>query len=433
MLDIKFIRENPEIVKKAIQNKKSNVDLDELLQLDGELKIARAEIEELNRTRNEIAKQVSQNHTDTQLMEKGKDIKEKIEEAQKAILEKEKHFQVLMYAVPNIPSDDTPIGPDESGNKILRQVGDKPVFGFEPKDHSELGKELDFIDNERAAKISGARFTYLKRDLALLEFALIQYGFSILTDQDILQEIIQKNNLSVAPTPFIPVVPPVFIKPEAFTRMARIEPKDDRYYIPSDDSYLVGSAEHTLGAMHMDEFIPQESLPLRYVGFSSAFRREAGSYGKDTKGILRLHQFDKLEMESFCMPKDSIEEQNFFVAIQEYLMQQLRLPYQVVITCTGDMGDPDARHLDIETWMPGQNTYRETHSADLMTDYQSRRLNTKTKTDEGNIFVHMNDATVFAIGRTLIAMMENYQKKEGTIAIPEVLQPYMHGKKEMDQ
>ena len=207
--------------------------------------------------------------------------------------------------------------------------------------------------------------------------------------------------------------------------------KEERYYLQQDDLYLVGSAEHTLGPLHMDETLPEEALPLRYLGFSTAFRREAGSYGKDMKGILRVHQFDKLEMESFTAPEDSLKEQNFFVAIQEYLMQGLELPYQVVAVCTGDMGKPDARQIDIETWLPGQEKYRETHSADLMQDFQARRLNIKVKRKDGKIeFAHMNDATAFAIGRTLIAILENYQQKDGSVKMPRVLQGYV-GKKEI--
>jgi len=217
------------------------------------------------------------------------------------------------------------------------------------------------------------------------------------------------------------------IKPDVYTKMARLSPEDktERYYIPSDDIYLVGSAEHTLGPIHIDQIIPEADLPIRYVAFSTAFRREAGSYGKDTRGILRVHQFDKIEMESFSKPEDSVLEQNFFVAIQEYLVKSLEIPYQVVSICTGDMGKPDARQIDIECWIPSQKKYRETHTSDLMTDYQARRLNTKLKRRDGKIeFVHMNDATAFAIGRILVAILENYQQKDGSIKVPKVLQKY---------
>jgi seryl-tRNA synthetase len=221
------------------------------------------------------------------------------------------------------------------------------------------------------------------------------------------------------------------IRPDAYVKMARLSPEveDERYYLEKDDLYLIGSAEHTLGSMHMDERISYKNFPLRYIGFSSSFRREAGSYGKDTRGIFRVHQFDKLEMESFTLPDNSLKEHKFLIKIQEYLMQSLKLPYRVMLVCTGDMGGPDARQVDIETWLPGQDKYRETHSADLMLDYQSRRLNTRFKKKGDLDFVHMNDATAFAIGRTLIAIIENYQQKDGSIQVPEVLQKYTNFKK----
>ena len=211
--------------------------------------------------------------------------------------------------------------------------------------------------------------------------------------------------------------------------MARLssETEIERYLISRDNQYLIGSAEHTLGPMHIDQTLNENVLPLRYFAFTPAFRREAGSYGKDTKGILRQHQFDKIEMESFTTPEDGVREQNFFVAIQEYLMQSLKIPYQVVAICTGDMGGPDYRQIDIESWMPGQNRYRETHTSDYMTDYQSRRLQTRVRMNKGEtIFVHMNDATAFAMGRTIIAILENYQQEDGLIKIPEVLKQYMN-------
>mgnify|MGYP001618379042 FL=1 len=427
MLDIKFIRQNQEKVREAIKNKKAGLDLDKLLASDERRRHLLSESESLKAEQNKRSKG-PQSPVD---LEELKALKEKIKLIEGELKCVEEEYEKLMMIVPNIPTEDTPIGKDESGNKVLRQWGKPKVFDFKPKEHWEIGEALDLIDNERASKVSGARFAYLKRDLVLMEFALIQYGFSILTDGKLLQKIIKKAGLDIKPTPFIPVVPPVLIKPDVMQKMARLEPKEERYHIPSDDLYLVGSAEHTLGPMHMGETFKEEDLPVRYVGFSTAFRREAGSYGKDMKGILRVHQFDKLEMESFCLPEDSVKEQNLFVAMQEYLVQLLNIPYQVVAICTGDMGGPDARQIDLEMWMPGQNRYRETHTADLMTDYQSRRLGTKVKRQNGSEFVHMNDATALAIGRTLIAITENYQTKKGTIEIPKVLRKYMGGMKEI--
>ncbi len=427
MLDIKFIRNNQDKVREAIKNKKAVLDLDKLLALDERRRHLLSESESLKAEQNKRSKG-PQSPVDLEELKALKEKKKLIENELACVQE---DFERLMLQVPNIPSEDTPVGSDEFGNKVLRQWGKLRSFDFKPKEHWELGQDLDLIDMERAAKVSGARFAYLKGGLALMEFALVQYGFSVLTDEKLLKKIIKKAGLDIKPTPFIPVVPPVLIKPDVFQKMARLEPREERYHIPGDDLYLIGSAEHTLGSMHMDETFKEEDLPVRYIGFSTAFRREAGSYGKDMKGILRVHQFDKLEMESFCLPEDSIKEQDLFVAIQEYFFQELGVPYQVVAICTGDMGRPDARQIDIEAWLPGQNRYRETHTADLMTDYQARRLGIKVKRADGTEFVHMNDATALALSRTPIAIMENYQTKKGTIEIPKVLRKFMGGLKEI--
>ncbi len=428
MLDIKFIRENPELIKEAARNKGVKVDVDALLAVDERRRHVLQELEEKRAKQNALSKGGPKAPTELEILKK---LKEEIKVLEEEIRRVQEEFEALMLQMPNVPSEDTPVGKDESANKVLRKVGKLPVFNFKPKEHWELGAELDVIDTERATKVTGARFAYLKGGLGLMQFALTQLVLSVVTDETILKKIIKKADLNIVPKPFIPVVPPVFIKPESMQRMARLEPKEERYYVQSDDMYLVGSAEHTLGAMHMDEILAEEDLPVRYIGYSTAFRREAGSYGKDMKGILRVHQFDKLEMESFCLPEDSVKEQNLFVAVQEHFMQLLDVPYRVMQICTGDMGGPDARQIDIECWMPGQDRYRETHTADLMTDYQARRLNTKFKREGKSEFVHMNDATAIAIGRTIVAIMENYQTKKGTVKIPRVLQKYMFGIKEI--
>jgi seryl-tRNA synthetase len=428
MLDIKFIRENAQAVKKNCELRNIKCDIDKLLDLDEKRKKSLQYIEELKAEKNKLNDLIQSAKDDERktLIEQGKTVKEKLEIVEPEFQEIEKEYKIILNKVPNVISPDTPIGADESGNKVLRKVGEPTKFDFQPKEHWQIGEELDIIDVPRAAKVSGSRFNYLKGGAALLEFALIQYCFSILTSEEKLKEIIEKNNLKVSPKPFIPVVPPVMIKPEPMDRMARLEPREERYHMDADDLYLVGSAEHTLGAMYMDETLEEDKFPIRYIGFSTAFRREAGSYGKDMKGILRVHQFDKLEMESFDLPEDSVNEQDFIVAIQEYLIGSLGLPYQVVAICTGDMGGPDYRQVDIETWMPGQNKYRETNTSDLMTDYQSRRLKSKVRRKDGKLdLMHMNDATAYAIGRTVIAIIENYQQADGSVIIPEVLRKWM--------
>lgn len=405
MLDINYIRENPEKVKQGVAKKQYDISLvDKVLELDAKRRDLIQKVEELRARRNELAKEGKPS-------EEGKKIKEELKKLEPDLDQVTSEYKQVITEIPNLPLEDVPEGKDESSNRVVRKWGEPPKFDFEPRDHLELGEALGIIDVERAAKVSGTRFAYLKGDGALLEFALIQHALKILTAEG-----------------FTPVVPPVMIKPDIFRRMARLSQADEneRYYLDQDDLYLVGSAEHALGPLHMDETIPESKLPIRYLGFSTSFRREAGSYGKDTRGILRVHQFDKLEMETFTIPEDSVKEQDYIVSLQEKLMQSLKIPYQVVVICTGDMAGPDARQIDIESWMPGQNKYRETHTSDLMTDYQARRLNTKVQRKDGKTeFVHMNDATAFAIGRTIIAILENYQQEDGSILIPEVLRPYL--------
>lgn len=427
MLDIQFIRENPDIVRAAIKNKnRSDIDLDKILTLADERKTLAGQVADINRKRNE-----AQAARDAEAGKRLKDEHKAAEEKYQAV---EKELVSLLIQLPNIPSADTPVGPDESGNVVVRQWGEKPQFDFAPKEHWELGKALGVIDSEKAAEVSGARFTYLKGDLALMQFALIQLVMRVLTSREELQTIIKDWNLSVSDKPFVPVIPPVFVKKQVQVRMARYLTPEEHYLFPEDETMLVGSAEHTLGPLHMDEMLKEDQLPIRYVGYSTAFRREAGSYGKDTKGILRQHQFDKAEMETFARPEDGLAEHQFLSAIQEYLMQQLKLPYQVMLICTGDMGFPNQRQMDIETWMPGQGVYRETQSADYVGGFQARRLNTRLKRADGTIEpVHMNDATAYAVGRTLIAIMENYQTADGSITVPEALRPYMGGKEKIEK
>ena len=421
MLDIAFILENKEIVRKAIEDKrKEAVDFDR--------------IEVLYTKRSELVGAISENNRQRKLAAeardagKGSELKQALGRLENEMRTVTKELTDIVATIPNIPSPDVPVGPDEGSNVVVRQWGEKPPFAFQPKAHWDIGKERGLIDNERAAKVAGSRFTYLRGGLVRLQFALIQWALEVLGDEAVLTEVIAKNDLSVPSKPFVPVLPPVMITPEMFFGMARLDPREERYYIQEDNLFLIGSAEHTLGSMHASEMFAETDLPIRYIGYSTSFRREAGSYGKDTKGILRQHQFDKLEFQSFTVGEKSKQEQDFLVALQEYLMQQLNLPYQVVAVCTGDMGGPDIRQIDIETWMPGQDTYRETHSADLMGEYQTRRLGTKVKRESGEKeFVHTNDATAFAMGRTLIAIIENNQREDGTIGVPEVLRKYMGG------
>lgn len=419
MLDAALIRQNPDLVRAKIATKNADPALvDKFIDLDVSWRIHTQEVE-IGRARQ---KELAANRD----IEGGKVLRTQIQELEVKLRDIEAEREIVWRQIPNLPSDDTPVGKSEDENVVVRTWGEPTELGFAPKDHIELGEALGMINGEKAAEISGARFAYLMGAAVKLEFALVQLTLQELTDPAVVKEIANSVEPGYAATPFIPVVPPVMIRPQAFDEMARLEPKDERYYIPSDDVYLIGSAEHTLGPLHRGESIPAAQLPIRYLGFSTSFRREAGSYGKDTRGILRVHQFDKLEMESFTAPEDGLKENDFHVAVQEHLMQKLDVPYRVVMCCTGDQGDPDARHLDIEAWIPSQGTYRETHSADYMTDFQSRRLKTKVKRADGTSeFVHMCDATAFAIGRTLIAIMENNQQEDGSILVPEALRAWV--------
>ncbi|MES2006936.1 MAG: serine--tRNA ligase [Patescibacteria group bacterium] len=436
MLDITFIRENPDIVRAAITNKnREGIDLDRVLVLADERKKLAGEISDLNQKKNENAKKFGgglDDATKAEVLAEGTRIKEATALLEETYQTLEKELVSILVKIPNIPSADTPVGPDESSNQILRTWGEKPQFSFEPKAHWDIGKNLEIIDSEKAADVSGARFTYLKGDLALMQYALADFTIKTLTSRETLSQIAKEANLQIDVQPFVPIIPPLMMRSSVMNRMARLDPIDERYYFEKDDLVFIGSAEHTLGPIHMDEVIPEAQLPLRYFAYTAAFRREAGAAGKDTRGILRQHQFDKVEMETFCLPEHSYAEQDFLVAIQEYLIRQLKIPYQVIICSTGDQGDADHRHIDLECYMPGQGTYRETHSSDLMQGYQSRRLNTRVKRADGTVeTVHMNDATAFAMGRTLIAILENYQNEDGSVTIPEVLRSYM-GKDKID-
>lgn len=404
MLDVRLIRENPDLVRRSIQSKGIDPKLvDEFLVLDLKWRGLRKELDDF------LAEQ--KKFSQARDIEAGKANKEgvKIKEAELADIETERGS--LLHQFPNLPFDDVPRGKDETANKILREVGEKPQFDFTPKDHLELGEKLDLVDVAKAAEVSGSRFGYLKNEAVLLEFGLVKLALD-----------------TVMPEGFTPVVPPVMIRPEVFQGMGRLagDEKEERYYLEKDKVYLTGSAEHTLGPLHMNEVLEVKTLPRRYVGFSTNFRREAGSYGKDTHGILRVHQFDKVEMFSFVEPQESEKEHEFLLSIQEKLMQKLHLPYRVLELCTGDMGWTDARQYDIETWMPSQDRYRETHSCSNTTDYQARGVNVKYRKKDGETdFVHMLNATAFAIGRTIIAIMENFQTKDGKIKVPHILQPYV--------
>lgn len=414
MIDIELLRKNPEIFEKGAKNKNVDVDINKVLDLDKKWRSVLRDIENLRAKQNEMGESVTSekdNEKKIEIIAKLKLIKNDIKGMEDEEFSLKNELEGLVRKIPNPPFEDVIVGKDDSENKTLREVGEKPKFDFEFKDYVQLGEDLDIIDTERAAKVSGTRFGYLKNEVAMLEFALVQYAFETLVKEG-----------------FIPVIPPVMIKPESMAAMGYVERGGDEiYFLEKDNLYLVGTSEQSIGPMHMDEIFEEKDLPRRYVAFSTCFRKEAGSHGKDTRGILRVHQFNKLEMFSITTPEQSKDEHKLLLSLEEKLMQGLKLPYRVLDICTGDLGDPAAAKFDIEVWFPSQDTYRETHSTSNTTDFQSRRLNIRYRPkgqEKGTKLVHMLNGTAFS-ERPILAILENYQQADGSIKIPEVLQKYM--------
>jgi seryl-tRNA synthetase len=427
MLDIRFIRENAELVKEKSKQKGYSVDVDKLLELDKQRREVMGDIEIIRAERNKLADSSKGQAPSTAVIEKGKHLKEHLADCEARFKKVEAEFYQILKTVPNMPAEDVPVGASEDENVIAREWGQKLGFGFEPKSHWEIGESRGLIDKERAAKVAGSRFAYIMGDLVKLQFALIQFALDVLTNEQTLKKIIQKFELKdVNSKPFIPVLPPAMARTAVYEATGRLNKEETTYKLEDDDLWLNASAEHTMAPMYMNEVLDEKDLPLRYVGYTTAFRREAGTYGKDTEGIIRMHQFDKLEMESFTLPEDGEKEHFLMVAIQEYLMQQLGIPHRVINKCTADIGFPNVRGIDIDAWFPGQNKYGETHTADYIGEFQAEGTKTRVRTKGGTVYVHNNDATAFAMGRTMVAIIENFQDKSGKIRVPEVLRPYMN-------
>lgn len=432
MLDIQFIRDNPDEVQARAKQKGYNVDVRALLGLDEERRSLLTDVEALRARRNENSGKMKGGKPEPALIEQGKQIKTELVALEGQLTDVEERYTAALAAVPNMPLADVPVGASEDDNVVAKTVGEPTTFDFEPKQHWELAETRDLIDKERAAKIAGSRFAYIKGDLVRLQFAIVQYVMQTLGDENVLARLIQDNGLKLTPKPFTPILPPAMLRTEPYVASARLNAEEVTYKIEQDDLWLNASAEHTLCTMYWNEILPEDMLPVRYIGYSTSFRREAGTYGKDMEGILRLHQFDKLEMEIFSTAETGLDEHLLAIAIQEYLVQQVGVPYHVLQKSTFDIGKPNARGVDIECWLPGQGKYRETHTADYMTDYQARDLKIRVRRADGQIqLVHTNDATAFALGRILIAIIENYQTADGRIVIPEVLRPYMGGRAEI--
>lgn len=418
MLDPVLIRKNPNAFREGVKKKNVNPSLiDDFLAVDERWRKISGELDETRGSQNKLSDSLAKEKNKADLV-KAKELKEKagVLESEKDGLERKR--DEILNCLPNIPFHDVPIGKDESENIVLKEVGERSVRDFEVKDYLIIAENLGLIDVKKSGDVSGSRFGYILGDAALLELALIHLAFETLVSEG-----------------FTPAIPPVMIKPEVYAGMGRLaaDQKEERYYLEKDDLYLVGSSEHTMGPFHMNDILSYKTLPRRYVAFSTCFRREAGSHGKDTKGILRVHQFDKVEMFSFTEQEKSEEEHEFLLGMQEKLVQKLELPYRVVSICAGDMGWTDARQYDIEVWLPGQpdesgkkGIYRETNSCSNTTDFQARGINARYRGKDGKPeHLHMLNATGFAIGRILIAIIENYQRADGSVAVPDTLQKYM--------
>jgi seryl-tRNA synthetase len=420
MLEMKFIREHPDTVKTDLQ-RRGAVDklawVDELLQNDQKWRSLQVQANALRQQRNKLTEQIAklrkQGQDAAPVMREAEAIPDKIRELeQEAGNVRERINQTLMQ-LPNIMHESVPTGKDEHDNVEIRKWGTPPQFPFKPLDHIDLATKLDLVDLERAARVAGARFYYLKKDLVRLNYALIGYALDF---------IAQKG--------YTVMQPPYLLKREVLSGAVALSDFEDVIYkIEGEDLYLLATSEHALNAFHFGEILDGKTLPLRYGGVSPCFRKEAGAHGRDTKGIFRVHQFEKVEQFVFCRPEDSWKEHEKLIANAEELFQALKLPYRVVNVCSGDLGTVAAKKYDLEVWLPGQNTYREAVSCSNCTSYQAVRSNVRyrDRTSDPTEYVHTLNSTFVATERTLIAIMENFQQSDGSIAIPEVLRSYMNG------
>ncbi|MFH1430652.1 MAG: serine--tRNA ligase [Candidatus Uhrbacteria bacterium] len=416
MIDLKWLREHADLARAGLAAKNVEVPIDRILELDARVREVRTRVEESAQQRNAAAKRIGEESDADerkQLIERQRAEGGAHDEDRALLKEVERELDELVFQVPNLPLADVHVGKDESENEVIRKVGDVPVLEFTPKAHWELGPALNVYETERAARISGSRFGYLLHWGAKLEFALVGLA---------MQEL-EREGFSLR-------VPPVLINAEAMDGMGYTihGEGNETYYFEQDNQYLVGTSEQSLGAYHMGEVMSREQLPARYAGFSTCFRRESGSYGKDTKGIFRVHQFDKVEMFVFTTPEESDAEHERLLGIEEGLMQKLELPYQVLKMCTGDLGIQAARKYDLEAWFPSEQRYRELTSTSTCTDWQARRLGIRYKLPEGGTaIVHTLNGTAFAISRTICAILENHQQEDGSVRIPEALRPFLGG------
>jgi len=426
MLDIKLIRENPELVRNNLMKRgdpENQKMLDELIGYDRKWRQYLTRLNELRHERRlvtaEIASLKKRGKDANNEILKGKAIDTEVTALEKQVNECEEKTRYYLMCIPNLLHESVPIGKDESDNVPIRTWGEIPKVSFPVKDHIDLGLSLDIMDIERAGKIAGARFFFLKGEGVLLDMALMSFA---------LGEMVKKG--------YMPIEPPFLMRRKPYEGVVALSDFEDVLYkIENEDLYMIATSEHPMAAMFMEEVLKAEDLPLKLVGISPNFRKEAGAHGKDTRGIFRTHQFNKIEQLIFCKPEDSWKMHEELIQNAEELVQKLGLPYRVVNVCTGDIGTVAAKKYDFESWMPAQNVYRELGSCSNCTDYQARRLNIKYREKEGEPpkgFVHTLNSTAIAAGRTIVAILENYQQEDGSVIVPEVLRKYMGGIKKIE-
>ena len=413
MLDIKLIREDPEPFRKALARRDLAKRVDELLEADERRRELTKRVEELRAEQNRASKAIggAQGDEKQRLIQEVAKVSAELKELEPQLAEAETALSLLLAATPNLPHPSSPDGfTEEDAVEVRRNHEAPPTFDFEPKDHADLGAALGVLDVERGARTSGSRFVYLLGDLVFVQFALMRSAMDILAEKG-----------------FLPVIPPVLVRDDAMYGTGFL-PTDavNIYRTAEDDLYLVGTAEVPLAALHLGEVLDEADLPVRYAGYSTCFRREAGTYGKDTGGMFRVHQFDKVEMFSFTTPETSWDEHEYLVSVEEEVLGKLEIPYRVVNIAAGDLGGAAAKKYDIEVWLPGQQRYRELTSCSNTTDYQARRMQTRVRRSDGTLeTLHTLNGTATAIGRTLIAILENHQQADGSVLVPEHLWQYL--------
>ena len=409
MIDVRLLREDLDAVRRAYDRRGGIADLDRIVELDERHRSLLREVEDLRAEQNRASKAIGQAAPEDRptAIATAKELSERLKSLEPSLDKMDSDLRHLLSYLPNLPHESVPNGLSEEDNVVEREVGPKRDFDFEALDHVALGEGLGLFDAERGAKTSGSRFVYLKGNGVLLELALVRFALDVLTDSN-----------------FTPVVPPVLVREHAMFGTGFLPAEEHEFYRDErDDLYLVGTSEVPLAAMHSEEVLDESDLPLRYAGFSPCFRREAGTYGKDTKGLVRVHQFDKVEQFSFSHPERSWDEYETIRANQERILQSLEIPYQVLVMCAGDLGGSAAKKVDHEAWLPGARRYMEVTSATNATDYQARRLNIRYKGEDRGL-VHTLNGTACAVGRMLVALLENHQRGDGSVGIPRALVPY---------